>query len=138
MGPNDVDLVRVFTRTVGGTTAEVALPYNAGFQVVVEAEAGSAIFASGAQFAISLVVRDLTTGTNFAVTPVPPSPSPGTNANLNSAAWPAQTRQFVYSVAAPGAARENDIGQVLASLRVGVTNPDVEFVESPLFIIIRP
>ncbi len=137
--PNDFDLVRVFTRAVGGATAETALPFNANFEVVLEAEAGSALFAGGAQFAIALVVRDLTTNANFTIiSGGANTPLPGVNANLNSLAWPSQTREFVYTVAAPGAAAENDFGEVLASIRVGVTNPDIEFATSPLFIMIRP
>jgi hypothetical protein len=138
--PNDIDLVRVFTRAVGGATAETALPFNANFEVVVDAEAGGTILATGAQFAITLVVRDLTSGANFTATPKAGTNTPavGTNANLSSAAWPAQSRQFAYTVNAPGPARENDFCEVLASVRVGVNNPDVEFATSPLFIMIRP
>jgi len=65
---NDFDLVRVFTRAVGGATAETALPFNANFEVVIEVEAGQALLNGGGQFAVALVVRDLTTGANFAVT----------------------------------------------------------------------
>ena len=137
---NDVDLVRVFTRTTGSTTAETALPFNAAFVIAIEAEAGSAIFAAGAQFAVTLVVRDLSDGTFFTATPTGGSntPNPGANANLNTIAWPAQIRQFLYTITAPGPAKENHLCDVLASVRAGVTNPDVEFAESPLFIIIRP
>lgn len=138
--PNDIDLVRVFTRAAGGTTAETALPFNANFEVVVEAEAGSAILATGAQFAITLVVRDLTSGANFVAAPKIGSNSPAisTNANLSSAAWPLQNRQFEYTVTAPGAAAENHFCEALASVRVGVNNPDVEFASSSLFLMIRP
>ena len=139
---NDFDLVRVFTRAVGGTTAETALPFNANFEVVLEVEAGQALLNSGAQFAVGLLVRDLTTGANFAVTATPSgtaqTPNVATNANLSSAAWPIQAVQFVYTVTAPGAATENDFCEVLASVRVGVNNPDVESATSPLFIMIRP
>ncbi len=139
---NDFDLVRVFTRAVGGTTAETALPFNANFEVVLEVEAGQALLNSGAQFSTGLVVRDLTTGANFAAGATPSAtaatPAIGVNANLASPAWPIQAVQFVYTVNAPGAATENDFFEVLASVRVGVNNPDVEFASSPLFIMIRP
>ncbi len=55
MGPNDADIVRCFVRTVGGLSSESALPYNAPFEIVVEVEAGSAIFGTGAQFAAGVV-----------------------------------------------------------------------------------
>ena len=137
---NDFDLVRVFTRAVGGATAETALPFNANFEVVLEVEAGQALLATGAQFAVGLVVRDLTTGANFAAIPSTGSNTPAVtaNANLSSTAWPVQNVQFLYTVNAPGAATENDFFEALASVRVGVNNPDVEFATSPLFIMIRP
>ncbi len=138
----DFDLVRVFTRAVGGATAETALPFNANFEVVLEVEAGQPLVNSGAQFAVGLLVRDLTTGANFAVTATPSgtaqTPTVATNANLASAAWPIPAVQFVYTVTAPGPATENDFCEALASVRVGVNNPDVEFATSPVFIIIRP
>ncbi len=140
---NDFDLVRVFTRAVGGATAETALPFNANFEVVIEVEAGQALLNGGGQFAVALVVRDLTTGANFAVTATPSgtaqTPNVGAPANLASAAWPIQAVQFVYTTQnPPGAATENDFCEALASIRVGVNNPDVEFATSPLFILIRP
>ncbi len=148
MGPNDVDIVRVFTRAQNGTTAEEALPYNAPFEVVVEAEAGLAAFQQGGQFAIGVVVRDLSKGNFLTATPNPPPPpatppqavTPGlfASANLNSTNWPTQTVKFVYTVAAPGGNRENDIGDVLATLRFGVQSPDVSSTQSSIFIITRP
>ena len=137
---NDFDLVRVFTRAVNGATAETALPFNAPFEVVLEAESGATLLASGAQFGIGLVVRDLTTGANFLAAPSAGSNTPAVaaNANMASAAWPVQTVQFLYTVNAPGAATEGDFFEVLSSIRMGVNNPDVEFATSPLFIMTRP
>ena len=136
---NDFDLVRVFTRKLNGGTAETALPFDTDFEVVIDAEVGSALLATGAQFAIGLVVRDITTGANFAVAPSAGSNTPAvaTNANLSSAAWPLQSVNFVYTVTHPGPAAENDFCEALASIRVGVNNPDVEFATSPLFIMTR-
>jgi hypothetical protein len=140
MGPNDVELVRVFTRRTGSAIADITFPFNVGFQVVLDAEAGNAIFAGGAQFEVGVVVRDLTDGTVIATTPVPPTPPPPSPAHLNAPEWPALANRFVYNVAAGalGAAKENHICEVLAFLRVNVTDPDVSFARSPLFIITRP
>ena len=141
MGPNDVDIVRVFARSAGGTTAESALRFDKDFEVVVEVEAGGAIFSTAAEYAVGLVVRDLQDGTFFPI-PTPAAgftePAIGFNDHMQTGQWTAQNQPFVYTVTAPGSGRENHICDILASLRAGHTNPDVEFAQSPLFIIIRP
>ncbi len=141
MGPNDVDIVRVFARSAGGTTAESALPFDKDFEVVVEVEAGSAVFGGGTEYAVSLIVRDLQTATNFP-TPTPQTgflePGIGVSDHMQTGQWTTQSQQFVYKVTAPGSTFENHMCDILASLRAGHSNPDVEFAESPLFIIIRP
>jgi len=50
MSPDDVELVRVYTKEIGGKISDTTLPVSSGFEVIVEAEAGSAIHSSGAQF----------------------------------------------------------------------------------------
>ncbi len=139
MGPNDADIVRCFVRAVGGLSSESALPYNAPFEIVVEVEAGAAIFGTGAQFAAGVVLRDLSDSVSF---PAPAAgantPAIGLNDNMSGANWNTQVDRFVYTVAAPGAAKENHICEVLAFLRVNVVNPDMSFCRSDLFIISRP
>ena len=141
MGPNDVDIVRVFARKAGGVTAESALPYDTDFEVVVEVEAGGAIFSTAAEYAVGLVIRDLQDGTFFP-TPTPAAafsePTLFANDHMQTGQWTTQSQPFVYKVTAPGSTKENHICDILASLRAGHTNPDVEFAQSPLFIIIRP
>lgn len=141
MGLNDVSIVRVFTRSEGETTAETALPYDKDFEIVVEVEAGSAAFSGGGQFACGVVVRDLSNGTFFTATPKPLTNTPNqfADAYLNTpTAWPKAHHSFVYTVTAPGPARENHLGDVLAALRYGVASPDESFASSPMFIITRP
>ncbi len=139
MGPNDADIVRCFVRTVGGLSSESALPYNAPFEIVVEVEAGSAIFGTGAQFAAGVVVRDLSDCTCL---PAPAAgantPNIGVSDNMSGANWNTQVARFLYTVAAPGPTKENHIWEVLAFLRVNVVNPDMSFCRSDLFIITRP
>ena len=59
MSPNDVELVRVYPKETGGKISDTTLPISSGFEVIVEAEAGSAIHSSGAQFLTNILVRDL-------------------------------------------------------------------------------
>ena len=55
---------------------------------------------------------------------------------MASPAWLATDHQFVYNVPAtalPG--REDHMCEILAFLKVGTINPDVEFATSELFIL---
>lgn len=67
-------------------------------------------------------------------------PDPPHAGNLNSPSWPTPPVRFFYKVASVdlGAGKENHVCEVLAFLRVNVTNPDMSFARSPLFIITRP
>lgn len=133
MGPNDAELVRVFTREVDAAIADVTFPVTEDFQVVVEVEAGSAIFGGGTQYETGIVLRDKTTGSVIPTTPASFGPEGMDGAGAN---WPSQANQFVYRVAAADlAGRENHICEVLAFLKVRVTDPDVSFATSPYFII---
>jgi hypothetical protein len=132
---NDAELVRVFTRRVGGAVGDVSFPSNADFQVVVEAEAGSALHGSGAQFLTNIVVRDITDNVNIAS-----APAVGFSGSMGGADWPNLDATFVFTVAAAdlGAAKENDVCQVVAFVKAGVVNPDTTFALSPYFMITAP
>jgi hypothetical protein len=148
MGPNDAELVRVFTRRPGtAVIGDATVSRAAGFDVAVQAEAGQAIHQSGAVFATNIVVKDLSDDTTIAHTPANgfgEGSGAGRPDNLGSAGangWPAPDREFEYNVA-PGAipaGKVNHVCQVIAWLRVGRTGtplgPDSSFAVSPLFII---
>ena len=70
MSPNDVELVRVYTKEIGGKISDTTLPVSSGFEVIVEAEAGSAIHSSGAQFLMNILVRDLSANDIIPATPI--------------------------------------------------------------------
>jgi hypothetical protein len=134
VGPNDAELVRVFT--TGDTIGDITFPVGADFKAVVEAEAGSAIFGSGAQFKTNIVVRDISANNDIAFTPAAGFPAAGTPTSLNSTSWPNQNQKFEYTVASGGlAGREGHVCQVIAFLTVGVTNPDSSFAVSSLFML---
>ena len=132
MGPNNAELVRVFTRETNAAIADTTLPVSADFDVVVEAKAGSAIHGTGAAFCTNIVVRDITANDD-----IPPSPAVGFGGAMHTHAWPNVDHQFVYTVPTANlVGRENHLCQVLAFLRVGITNPYVSFAVSPLFLLI--
>jgi hypothetical protein len=130
VGPNDAEVVRVFTKEPGGTISDETLSVSAGFDVAVEAEAGSAIHGSQAGFETNIVVRDISANDNIAATP-----AGGVSGQTAGAAWPNQAQTFAFTVASAAlAGRENHIGQVLAYLRVG---QDSSFETSPLFMLTK-
>jgi hypothetical protein len=130
MGPNDVDLARVFVREPGSLVGDDSIAATAGLQIVVEAEAGTTVHGSGAQFLTKIVVRDLSANNNIAAAPA------DFHGAMHTPDWPAVDHQFVFSVpAAALAGRQDHLCEVLAFLKEGIANPDVEFATSYTFII---
>ncbi|MBI1878891.1 MAG: hypothetical protein HYR94_11860 [Chloroflexi bacterium] len=127
--PNDAQLVRVYPRATGGTILEETLPSDAGFEVVVEANTGVTIHDSGAKYFIQIVVRDLT---DFTVVR-----KDSLEGHLTDEQWPEPVLLHPFLVPAPGSAKAYHIYEVLASLSVGVRNPNVSFAISPRFIIYK-
>lgn len=144
MGPNDANIVRVFTRVVDGPVAESAFPSDTDFEVVVEVEAGSAIFSLGGQYTVELVIVDYGSFNLFATpAPKPPgaptAPAVAAADHMKTGKWTNQSQQFVYTVSKTDlTTREGHFCEVLASLSVGVTTPDMSFARSGLFIITKP
>ena len=136
MGPNDVELVRVFTRQPAGATADVTFAVNQPFQIIVEAEAGATYMLGGAlvnaTYLVGVTVRDLTDGSIIQV------PAPIDASGTIPATWTnVQARSFTFNVAAQPTKADHCL-EVLAFLRVlppATIIPDVSFVTSPLFII---
>ncbi|WP_460068705.1 hypothetical protein [Streptomyces sp. YKOK-I1] len=63
MGPNDAQIVRVFSRRVDGSIADVTLSPGSDAEIQLEAEAGSALFGTQGAYTVTLVVRDISDGT---------------------------------------------------------------------------
>jgi hypothetical protein len=133
MSPNDVELVRVYTKELGGKISDTTLAVSSGFEVIVEAEAGSAIHSSGAQFLTNILVRDLSANDI-----IPATPTQAVSGAMSSSAWPELYRALQYKVnKADLTGRENHVCQVIAFLNVGVNNPDVSFAVSPFSILTK-
>ena len=133
MSPNDVELVRVYTKEIGGKISDTTLPVSSDFEVIVAAEAGSTIHSRGAQFLTNILVRDLSANDI-----IPAIPAQALSGAMSSSAWPELYRALQYKVnKADLAGRENHVCQVIAFLNVGVNDPDVSFALSPFSILTR-
>lgn len=132
--PNDVEITRVYTREVGGSIADVQFPFNDDYEVVIEAEAGSAIAGSGLPFQIGVTVRNLTDST---VTPH----NVIQNGTITNATWPGGVHQAIFGpfTPIPGAAQ---IGvhtyEAIGFLTARAADPDVSVAKSPLFLVHSP
>jgi hypothetical protein len=136
MGPNDADIIRVYTREATGEIADNTLDPNADAQVVVDLEAGFAVMGNGAQWQIGIFVKDLI---DNQVVPVQPFPTTVVSGTLSLAPWSNPSETFVYTIqAADLATHKGNLCQVYAYLLIGVNAAtyDASFVESEPFLIL--
>ncbi len=150
MNPNDVEIVRVYTREHNGTVADITPHVNPNslnvnertFDVVVEAEAGNTITLSGSPYEIRIQAFDFTTGT---LAPAPFQQSNGRNfvpgANPLTD-FPQHTEVFHVALNAPQANAVSDhimkyfAYLVTPPLGGGLVPQIISIAESPLFIVI--
>jgi hypothetical protein len=140
MHPNDVDLAGVYTRKAGSATSDVAFPSDTGFEVVVDAQAGTTKLNDAGEFNVGIVVRDLTDGLVIPATLTTPAPGAIPWHLHDATMWPNPVQSFVFTVKKDdlGAAKQNHICEAIAYLTAGATTPDVSFDRSDLFVIHAP
>lgn len=125
--PYSAELLRMFARESGEIIAQDSIPAHAGFDVVIQAELGTTIFASGSGYKLLVVVLDLTDG--ITVTTFKH------RGNFGDAFWPGRFLEHPFHLAPQGVAKQDHIYRAMAALVIGDYNPDVDFHESDLFII---
>lgn len=135
MGPNDAQIIRVYTREKGAVIADVTLDSGADAEVVVDVEAGSAAIGTNSKWQLGIVIKDLVNGTTIAFTNTPPPLS----GSLGAAPWGTQAETFAYTVPSANlAGSKGDLCQVYAYLLIGngLTEYDASFAESPVFLVL--
>ncbi len=130
MHDNDVKIIQTYPVEKGGKILEQSIPSDAEFEIVVDAKAGKTIHGGGGNYFIQIVVRDLT---DFTIVH-----KDNIKGNFTQEPWEKLVLPFAFSIPAQGTSKEYHIYEVLASLSVGVKNPNVSFVISPMFIINKP
>jgi hypothetical protein len=135
MGPNKADIIRVYTREGNGTVADNTLDPNFDGKIVVDLEAGFAIFGTGAKWQLGVVVKDLEDGT----IPFTLTPTTAVSGNLDSPPWSSHSETFEYTIpAADLSTHKGHLCQIYAYLLVGTNaqNYDASFVESYPFLVL--
>jgi hypothetical protein len=139
MGPNDADIIRVYTRESGGTSAnDNTLDPSLNAEVVVDLEAGTAVIGTGAQWQVGIVIKDLVNGTTI---PFTLTPTTVVHGNLGTPPWPAGTPAVTFTYTIPAGnltLHKGSLCKVYAYLLIGINaaNYDASFVESEPFLIL--
>ena len=133
--PNDVEIVRVYTRSVGENISDVQFRSDENFEVVVETEAGSAKLGSGEPFQIGVTVRNLTDSSIS-------THNDTQSGNISNPDWTSPALETVFPASGTGYTPSPGLGQagthcyeVIAWLRVRANDPDVSFARSPIFLV---
>jgi hypothetical protein len=129
MNPNDVEMVRVYSREVGGEILDVTFPSGGAVEIAVDCEAGTSIFGLGAPYTLTIYVRDLME--NFEI-----DDTQTITGALGGADWPTAARTHEFTVSGPFL-QEGHVFNVLAVLTVGAADPKpiVHFAESNMFVM---
>lgn len=127
MNPNDVEMVRVYSREVSGTVVDETFPAGTDVECAVDCEAGATIFGLSPPFEVTIHVRDLMENHEI-------DHSATISGNLSNADWPTPARTHTFTIPA-GPLQEGHIFNVLAVLTVGGADPIVSFSESNMFVV---
>lgn len=137
MHPNDVELVRVYTREPGGTIADETIPHvpaGTEVEIVVECEAGTAVMGLLSPYTLRVYVRDLMEHheIDWHNDPTLGGGAPPYEGALADASWPALPAKHVIS-ATTANFNKGHVYNVLAVLTVGADI--ISFAESQMFVI---
>ena len=127
---NGCELARVYVRNPGGVVSEESIKDNQPYEIVLEAEAGSALLNGGGQFKLRVFLTDMVTDITV--------PAGAVNGAFHTAAWPNMALQHVFARPAPGAGNDDHVFKAFGVLQAGVGDPIVDYEESDVFIVTTP
>ncbi|MGW3285486.1 hypothetical protein ACWDR3_12685 [Streptomyces sp. NPDC001002] len=134
MGPNDAQIVRVFSREPSGPIADSTLDPQKDGEIVLEAEAGETLHQGEGSYRVSLVVRDISDGS---LIPLTGSGVVTGQFQVAGKGWtdPVGTFTFTMSSTVLGQHAGN-IAQAYGSVKYGTKKPGATFAVSPPFLIL--
>lgn len=135
MHPNDVDLIRIYAREANTLTEDITMVTGTAFDLLVEAEVGTALFGNGGKFEIYVIIRDFTANSLVIYT--------DSLSDIFGGAWARLKEAFLFIVPASViAGRENHILEahaILSADGLGRTSDrNVSFAQSRLFTVYPP
>jgi hypothetical protein len=131
---NEVKLARVYPRNAGGVIAQETIPTNTAFEIVSEAEAGSALFNSGGLYNLIVTVEDLATGTVVHRANKAGWLHEAVAAEGASPNWSAQEFQFPFPI--PAQPVTNHPYKARVVMTVGAADKIVKYRASEVFVIV--
>ena len=130
----EVRLIRVYPRNSGGVVAQEIIPTNTAFEIVSEAEVGSALFNSGGPYDLILTVEDLATSTVVHRANKAGWLHEGAAAEGAPPNWSAQEFQFPFQI--PAQLVINHPYKARVVMAVGAADKIVEYRASEVFVIV--
>lgn len=135
MHPNHVDLIRIYTRKANTLTEDITMVTGKAFDLLVEAEVGTALLENGGKFEIHVIIRDFSTNSHVIYT--------DSLSDVFGGAWARLKEAFLFIVPANVIdGRENHILEARAILSadgIGRTSDrNVSFTHSRLFTVSPP
>ncbi|WP_320783382.1 hypothetical protein [Streptomyces sp. CRN 30] len=137
MGPNDAQIVRVFSREPKGPIADVTLDPTKDAEIVLEAEAGATLHQNAGKYRVSLVVRDLSDGTGIPAFVTGVATAGEVQGSFTDANWPNLAASFPFVVSS--ATLQNHRGhmaQAWGSVLYGTNQPGATFAVGDPFQIL--
>ena len=133
--PNHVELIRIYTREANTLTEEITMTTGKAFDLLVEAEVGTALFGNSGPFTLQVIIRDFTDNSMVIYTDA--------LSDTFGGAWARLKEAFLFIVPANVIdGRANHILEadaILSADRAGSSKgKDVSFVRSRLFTASSP
>ncbi|MCD7443940.1 hypothetical protein K4B79_37745 [Streptomyces lincolnensis] len=134
MGPNDAQIVRVFSREPGAAIADTTLNPQKDGEIVLEAEAGRTLHAQQGAYRVTLVVRDVSDGS---VIPVVGSGEVKGQFEQNGQGWEKPSQPFTFTLSSNVLSQHaGHLAQAYGSVLYTSTEPGATFAVSPMFMIL--
>ena len=130
----EAKLVRVYPRNSGGTVAQETIPTNTAFEIVSEAEVGSALFNGGGPYRLILTVEDLATSAVVHDANKAGWLHEAAAAEGVSSGWSEQEFQFAFQV--PPQLVSNHPYKAHVVMTVGAVGKIVQYRASEVFVIV--
>lgn len=132
----DAELASVYVRytdvTAHGDNTEESIKDNQSFDLVLELEAGQAVFNSGAKYNLSVVLNDLFDSSKTIY-------SNTQGGSLGDTAWQKPDVKFAWTIPAGSLPLVDDhVYQAIGVLSVGNADPIVDMEQSELFVVTQP